>query len=100
MDLNSNNFDEFIANNKIAIVDFWADWCGPCKMMKPVLESFEQETGIVVGKIDADANQELSEKFNVSSIPTILVLENGVPVHQVIGAMPKHKLMKELEPWI
>ena len=100
MELTSNNFNEFIANNKIAIIDFWATWCGPCKMMKPVLESFEEDTGIVIGKVDADENQSLAEKFNVGSIPTILVLEDGVPVHTIVGAMPKHKLMKELEPWI
>jgi thioredoxin 1 len=99
MELTTENFDEFIAN-KIAIVDFWATWCGPCKMMKPVLEELELDHGITIGKVDADKNEDLVAKFNVSSIPTIIVLENGVPVHTVIGAMPKHKLVKELEGWI
>lgn len=100
MELTKENFDEFIAKNKIAIIDFWAIWCGPCKMMKPILEELESDKGITIGKIDADEQLELSQKFNIVSIPTIVVLENGVPVKTLTGAMPKHKLVKELEPWI
>lgn len=100
MELTKDNFDEFIANNKIAVVDFWATWCGPCKMMKPILAEFESDNSITIGKIDADAEPGLAEKFDVVSIPTIIVLENGVPVHRLTGAMPKHKLQKELEAWI
>ena len=100
MELTKDNFDTFIAENKIAIIDFWAEWCGPCKMMKPVLSDLESEYNLTVGKIDADAQLELSQKFNIVSIPTLIVLENGIPVKTITGAMPKHKLVKELAGWI
>lgn len=100
MDLTVDNFNDFITSNKIAIVDFWAIWCGPCKTMKPILEEFESDNGIVIGKVDADKNTLITGKYDVVSIPTVLVFENGVPVHRIIGAMPKHKLAKELEPWV
>lgn len=100
MILDSNNFDAFISTNKTAIIDFWATWCGPCKKMKPILEEVESEFNIVIGRIDADESADIASKYNVSSIPTIVVLEDGVPVKTIIGAMPKHKLVKELEGWI
>jgi len=100
MILNSNNFDDFISTNKTAIIDFWATWCGPCKKMKPILEEVESEFNVVIGRVDADESADIAGKYNVSSIPTIIVLEDGVPVKTIIGAMPKHKLVKELEGWI
>lgn len=100
MDLTTDSFNDFIQNNRIAIVDFWATWCGPCKTMKPILEEFESDNNLVIGKVDADENAKISAKYDVVSIPTILVFENGMPVHRIIGAMPKHKLAKELEGWI
>jgi len=100
MILNSNNFEEFLKNNSPAIIDFWAEWCGPCKKMKPILEELESEFNIVIGKVDADESADIASKYNVSSIPTIIVFEDKVPVKTIVGAMPKHKLAKELEGWI
>jgi thioredoxin 1 len=76
MDLTTDSFNDFIQNNRIAIVDFWATWCGPCKTMKPILEEFESDNNLVIGKVDADENAKISAKYDVVSIPTILVFEN------------------------
>jgi len=100
MILNSNNFEEFLGNNSPAIIDFWAEWCGPCKKMKPILEELESEFNVIIGKVDADESADIASKYNVSSIPTIIVFEDKVPVKTIVGAMPKHKLIKELEGWI
>jgi thioredoxin 1 len=84
------------------VLDFWAPWCGPCRMMEPVLEELAAEkTGkIVVGKLNVDENPETAMKFDVLSIPTLLVVVNGAVVKKLVGAMPKKKLVDELSAWI
>ncbi len=79
---------------KAVLVDFYADWCGPCKIMAPVIEQIAVENpDIVVAKVDVDASSELAAMYNVSSIPTFLVFAGGKVVGQTIGAVPKAKLM-------
>lgn len=75
------------------LVDFYADWCGPCKMLGSVLESVEEEIGVTVLKINTDKFPELSAKFGVMSIPTVLLMENSKEVKKHIGYMPKEKLL-------
>lgn len=100
IELNKNNFNEILSTNAIVIVDFWASWCGPCKTISPILEAIEIEHNAIIGKVNVDDEPDLSIKYNVKSIPTILVFENGIPVKTIIGAMPKHRLEKELDGWI
>ncbi len=78
------------------IVDFWAEWCGPCHAVAPVLDRISDEHGIKVVKVNIDAEQELAQRFGVSSIPMMIVFENGEPVGQAVGAMPKGALEKQL----
>lgn len=86
--------NKIIDSPKIALVDFYADWCGPCKIMAPVLEQIAVENpDIVVAKVDVDAASELAAEYNVSSIPTFLVFAGRKVVGQTIGAVPKAKLM-------
>ena len=96
--LNENNFEEEVlkSNNKV-LVDFYADWCGPCRMMSPIIDEIaEEKTGIKVGKVNVDDNQELAVKYNVMSIPTIMIFENGIPKKTFIGVTDKNEILEQL----
>lgn len=80
-----------------AIVDFWAEWCGPCKMVGPVLQELSDEANVQLIKINVDEHQDLANEFGITSIPVIMVVENGEILKQVIGAKPKYALAKDLE---
>lgn len=96
--LNKNNFTEEVLNKKgTVLVDFWASWCGPCRMMSPVVDAIaEEEQGITVGKVNVDDEPELSTEYGVMSIPTLLVFKDGKPVNQSVGARPKEAVLKML----
>lgn len=94
------SFDEFINSNQLVLIDFWADWCGPCKRVSPILDEISNETNILVGKLNVDENPVKSEEYSVHSLPTMVLFKNGVPVKTIVGAHPKHKMMKELSEWI
>lgn len=95
--LNDQNFDEEIKKATLPVlVDFYADWCGPCKLMEPILEEVEKEFEgkLVIAKVDVDANQQTSMKFGVMSIPTSIFFKNGSNVKQLIGYQDKATLVK------
>ena len=100
MILTDQNFNQEVGNNNTILVDFWAEWCGPCKMLSPILDEVSNEYGLPVGKLNVDENPEKAQEYSVQSIPTVVLFRNGKPVHTVIGAMPKHKLLKELAEWL
>ena len=100
MNLTSEPFSKALEDNAILIVDFWADWCGPCLKVAPILDEISSEYNVKIAKVHVDENPETSSKYEVSSIPTIMVFENGIPVKKIIGAQPKHKMVKELEGWL
>ncbi len=94
-------FEEMVVNaDKPVLVDFWAEWCGPCKMIAPVLDEIAQEMGddIVIGKLDIDENQDTAMAFGVMSIPTLLLFKNGEPVERIVGYQPKPQLVARLQP--
>lgn len=82
------------------LVDFWAEWCGPCKMIAPVLKEMasEQEGRLKIAKVDVDGNMATARKFGVSSIPTMILFKGGKAIQRVVGYTPKDRLMKALEP--
>jgi thioredoxin 1 len=94
------SFNQAIKENKIILMDFWAEWCGPCRMVAPILEEISSEYNLPIGKLNIDENTEKPVEYSVQSIPTMVLFRNGKPVHTVLGAMPKHKLLKELAEWL
>ena len=101
--LTDSTFDEEIAGSSEAvIVDFWAEWCGPCKMIAPVLDEIatEQAGKVKVAKLNVDDNPDAARRFEVMSIPTLIVFKDGQPVRRLIGAKGKGQLLEELSEYI
>ena len=96
--INKNNFEEVKNSDKLVLLDFYADWCGPCRMVAPLLhEIAEERPDVLIGKINVDEEPELAEAFGVYSIPTLVVLKNGEVLRQTSGARPKAQLLAMLE---
>ncbi len=98
INITSENFqEEVIRSEKPVLLDFWASWCGPCRMVGPILDEIAGErSDIKVGKVNVDEQQELAAQFQVMSIPTLLVLKNGEVVNKSVGAQPKAKILELL----
>ncbi len=96
--IDSSNFEEIKNSEKRVLIDFYADWCGPCKMIAPIIEEIAEENPqYVVGKVNVDDCPELAIEFGVSTIPNLVVLENGKVLNQIAGARPKAAILKMLE---
>ena len=101
--LTDTTFDEEIgAADEAVIVDFWAEWCGPCKMIAPILEEIagEQVGKLKVAKLNVDDNPQVAQRFQVMSIPTLIVFKDGQPVRRMVGAKGKGQLLQELSDYI
>ncbi len=95
----SNFEDEVLNSDKPVLVDFWAEWCGPCRMIGPIVEEMAEEYDgkAKIGKVDVDSNSEVSVKYGIRSIPSLLIFKDGEVVDQIVGAVPKSHLTKQLE---
>ena len=100
MIVTDKDFDEVLSNNSLVLMDFWAEWCGPCRTLSPILEELSNETGLLVGKLNVDENPVKTLEYGVKSIPSMVLFKDGKAVHTIVGAMPKHRLLKELSEWI
>lgn len=99
MEINKNNIDALLAGDQPVVIDFWAEWCGPCRTIAPIVEELaaEYEGKVVIGKCDVEENDEITMKYGVRNIPTIIFLKNGVLVDKQVGACPKAALVEKIE---
>jgi len=100
--LTDETFQSEVAKHPLVVVDFWASWCGPCRLVEPVIEELAREYAgkVVFGKVNVDENPKVSQDFGVQSIPTILVFKNGRPVDGVIGAVPKAQIASKFTSYL
>ena len=97
LNLNKDNFEQSISSG-VALVDFWAEWCGPCKMQLPIIEEFSSEMDgkAIVGKVNVDEQLELAQSFGIQSIPTLILFKDGKPVKKLVGLHSKESLYEEV----
>ena len=98
--INEENFEnEVLKSEEMVLIDFYADWCGPCKMLSPIIDEIaeEMEGKVKVGKVNVDDNQQLAIKYNVMSIPTIIIYKNGMPVKSFVGLRDKNEILDSLK---
>ena len=99
--LNDGAFNDAITADKPILVDFWAEWCGPCRVIAPVLEEIaDEQDGLTIGKLNVDHNPQTTAAHDVMSIPTLILFKDGVEKKRIVGAAPKHRLMQDLAEFV
>ena len=99
IELTNDNFDSFLKENEFVVIDFWAPWCMPCRMVSPIIENLSKkyEGKISFGKLNVDQQQDIAVKFGIMSIPTIIIFQNGKEVDRIIGAMPEEMFEERIK---
>jgi len=97
--LNDSNFDKILDNHVLILVDFWAPWCGPCRMIAPIIDELAAEYSgrVTLGKLNVDENPLTAQKFGIRGIPTLILFKNGKEVSRIVGVTPKNDIQKEIE---
>lgn len=99
LEITDATFEEVLSTDKLVVVDFWAEWCGPCRMITPIIEELSDEYAekVVIGKVDVDNNPDITAKFGIRNIPTILFFKNGEIVDKQVGAAQKSALVEKID---
>lgn len=100
MIVKDDTFQLTLDAHDVVLIDFWAEWCGPCKKVSPILDEISEERGLWVGKLNVDENPKITAQYAINSIPTMVLFKSGQPVHTIVGAKPKHVILKEISEWI
>ncbi len=103
VEVNDSNFEEVVLkSDKLVIIDFWAEWCGPCRMVTPIIEEISEEYDgkVLVAKVDVDSNPGISSKLGIRNIPTVMFFKDGEMVDKQVGAVPKSNFVSKLEPFL
>jgi len=101
VEVNDSNFEEVVLKSeKLVIIDFWAEWCGPCRMITPIIEEISKEYAgrVLAAKVDVDSNPGISSKLGIRNIPTVMFFKDGEMVDKQVGAVPKSNFISKLEP--
>jgi thioredoxin 1 len=100
--LTDATFDDFVKNNPLAVVDCWAEWCGPCRMIGPVVEQLAKDFAgkVMFGKLNVDQNPATAARFGIMSIPTLLIVKDGTVVDSIVGAVPRDQIVSKLQPYL
>ena len=94
----NKDFEKIISNNDITLIDFYADWCGPCKALAPIIDDIaKNEAHITVGKVNVEEERELATKYGVRSIPTMVIFKNGKEVNRLVGFLPKEEILAKIK---
>jgi thioredoxin 1 len=96
--ITDQTFDSLVSKNKLVVVDFWAEWCGPCKQIAPIIDELSHEFSkrALFGKLNVDDSPQVSSRFHIRSIPTIMIFKGGIPVDQIVGFTPKSAIQKRI----
>ena len=99
LEITDATYEDVLKSDKLVVIDFWAEWCGPCKMIGPIIEQLGEEykEKVVVGKVDVDNNDEATSKYGIRNIPTVLFIKNGEVVDKVVGAGAKNLFTEKIE---
>lgn len=99
LQITDSNFEEYLNAGKLMVLDFWAEWCGPCRMVAPIIDELAQEYEgrVTIGKMDVDNNDDVVGQFGIRNIPTVLFFKNGEVVDKIVGATSKDKFVQKIE---